>query len=92
MVKWWKAEYTNGTVFEAEDLGWPKEHALQLTYVFERLLKFRERCQAGFDDAVGPLADLGVRVAVAADGWLDGLLDDVGNFVHDKLGLEMNLG
>ena len=39
-----------------------------LTDVFERFLKFCERCQAGFDDAVGPLADLGMRVAGAPDG------------------------
>ena len=44
----------------------PKD--VTLTDVFERFLKFCERCQAGFDDAVGPLADLGMRVAVAPDG------------------------
>ena len=59
-----------------------------VTYVFKRFLKFCERGQARLDDAVGPLADLGVSVPVASDRAFDRLLDDVGNLVHHELGLE----
>ena len=60
-----------------------------LTDVLEGLLQLGERCQAGLHDGVGPVVDLGVGVAVAADGALDGLLDDVGHLVHHELGLEI---
>jgi hypothetical protein len=72
---------------------WNRIHGFKifrLTYVFEGLLKLRERRQAGLDDAVGPLAHLGVRVPVAADGRLDRLLDDVRHFVHHELRLQSN--
>ena len=59
-----------------------------LTYVFKGFLKFCERGQTGFDDAVGPLADLGVSVPVASDRALDRFLDDVGNLIHHELGLK----
>ncbi len=66
----------------------PERAQIVLTYVFKRFLKFCERRQAGLDDAVGPLADLGVSVPVASDCALDRLLNDVGNLVHHELGLK----
>ena len=51
-------------------------------------MELGERGEARLDDAVRPLVDLVVHVAVAADGALDRLLDDVGHLVHDELCLQ----
>ena len=59
-----------------------------LTNIFEGFLELRERGEARLDDAVRPLVDLVVHVAVAADRALYRLLDDVGDLVDDELGLE----
>ena len=59
-----------------------------LTDIFERFLELGERGEARLDDAVRPLVDLVVHVAVAADRALYRLLDDVGDLVDDELGLE----
>ncbi len=63
----------------------------QLTYVLERLLEFGQGCQAWLDHGVGPLAHFRMGVAVRPNGDLDCLLDNVGHFVHNKLGLERQL-
>ena len=48
-----------------------------LTNIFERFLELRERSKARLDDAVRPLVDFIVHVAVPADCALYRLLDDV---------------
>ena len=55
-------------------------------------MQFSEGGEAGLDDGVRPLVDLGVDVAVAADGGLDRLLDDVAHLVHHELGLQKGSG
>ena len=62
-----------------------------LTDVFEGFLQLGQRGQTGFNHRVGPVVDLGVDVAVTADCIFDGLFDDVGHLVHDKLGLRIAL-
>jgi len=55
--------------------------------IFEGLLQFGEGSQAWLDHRVGPLPDLGVRVAVPTDRRLNWLFDDVAHLVHYKLSL-----
>jgi len=52
--------------------------------VLKRLLQFGELIEALFYDVGRPLIDFVVRVGVAADGALDGLFDDVADFVDDE--------
>ena len=50
----------------------------------ERLLKFCQLVEALFDYVGRPLIDFVVSVGISADGALDGLFDDVANFVDDE--------
>ena len=51
-------------------------------------MELGERGEARLDDAVRPLVDLVVHVAVAADRALYRLLYDVGDLVDHELGLQ----
>ena len=59
-----------------------------LTNILEGFLELGERGEARLDDAVRPLVDFVVHVAVAADRALYRLLDDVGDFVDHELRLQ----
>ena len=59
-----------------------------LTNIFEGFLELGERGEARLDDAVRPLVDFVVHVAVAADRALYRLFDDVGDLVDHELGLK----
>lgn len=81
----YRMEETKKWIWKLSERSIGRARAMALTDVFVGFLQFRQDAQAIFNHWARPLVDFVVLVCIAADGILNGFLNDFADIVNNKL-------